>query len=76
MRKLRYSTTVHAQPRPLPEHGWRNQLMLARRKSREQAIGALGLLGRARDHAADEEELRIVAAVEIGVDGFHVEILR
>ena len=45
--------------------------MLARGEARQQAIGALGLLGGALDHAADQKELRIVAAMQFAVDGFH-----
>ena len=63
--------TVNARPRALPELRRRDQLVLARFEPRQQPVGALGLLGGALDHAADEEELRIVAAMQFGVDGFH-----
>ena len=63
--------TVNARSRPLPKHGWRDQFVLARGKPCQQPVGALGLLGRAHDHAADEKELRIVAAVQFAVDGFN-----
>src|SRR3954470_20837113 len=37
----------------------------------EQTVGALGLLRGALDDTADQEELRIVAAVQFGMDSFH-----
>ena len=65
--------TVNPRPRPLPEHIRRDQLVLAHCQPRQQPVGALGLLGGALDHAADEKELRIVAAMQVGVDGFHLK---
>jgi hypothetical protein len=50
--KIQIFRTVHARPRPLPEHNRRDQLVLARRKPRQQPISALRLLGGALDHAA------------------------
>ena len=69
--KVQIFRTVHARPRPLPEHRRRDQLVFARRKPCEQTVGTLRLFGGALDHAADEEELRIMAAMKVGVDGFH-----
>jgi hypothetical protein len=45
--------------------------MLARLQSRQQPVRAFGLFGRAPDHAANQEELRIVAAMQLGMDSFH-----
>ena len=50
--------------------------MLAGLQPLEQAVGALGLLGGALDDAADQEELRIVAAMQFGIDGFHSKLLK
>ena len=55
----------------LPEHSGRNQFVLAGLQSREQPVGAFGLFGGALDDAAHQEELRIVAAVQFGIDGLH-----
>lgn len=55
----------------LPEFRRLDQLMLAVPQSLEQAIGALGLLGGALDDPANQEELRIMAAVQLSMDGFH-----
>jgi hypothetical protein len=62
---------VDARTRPLPECGWLDQLMLALPEPFEQAVGAFGLLGGALDDTANQEELRIVAAMQLGMDGFH-----
>ena len=61
---------MNARPRPLPEHGRLNQLVLARGKPGQQPVGPLGLLGGALDHAAHQKELRIVAAMQFAIDGF------
>jgi hypothetical protein len=45
--------------------------MLAVLQALEQAVCALGLLGGALDDTANQEELRIVAAVQFGMDGLH-----
>jgi hypothetical protein len=45
--------------------------MLAVLQPSKQAIGTLGLLGGALDDTANQEELRIVTAVQFGMDGFH-----
>ena len=58
-------------PRPLTENGRRDQIVLAGLQSCQQTIGALRLLGGALDDAAHQEELRIVAAMQFGVDGLH-----
>jgi len=44
--------------------------VLARGKPGQQPVGALGLLGRALDHAAHQKELRVVTAVQFAIDGF------
>ena len=62
---------VNPRTRPLPERGRLDQSMLAVLQPLEQAVGAFGLLGGALDDAANQEELRIVAAVQFGMDGFH-----
>src|SRR6201999_1998778 len=62
---------VHPRSRPLPEHGRLDQAMLACLQPGQQPIGALGLLGRALDDTANQKELRIVAAMKFGIDGFH-----
>ena len=69
--KAKIFGTVHPGPRALTENGRRNQVVLAGLQPRQQAIGALGLLGGALDDAAHQEELRIVAAMQFGVDGLH-----
>ena len=58
-------------PRALTENGRRDQIVLAGFQSCQQPIGAFGLLGGALDDAAHQEELRIVAAVQFGIDGLH-----
>src|SRR5206468_6933085 len=62
---------VDARAGTLSELGRFDQLMFAVLQPLEQAVGALGLLGGALDDAANQEELRIVAAVQFGMDGFH-----
>ena len=62
---------VNPGPRPLTENGRRDQIVLASFQPRQQTIGALRLLGGALDDAAHQKELRIVAAVQFGVDGLH-----
>jgi hypothetical protein len=62
---------VNARARALAECRRLDQLMLAVLQALEQTIGALGLLSGAFDDAANQEELRIVAAVQFGMDGFH-----
>ena len=62
---------MNARARPLPECGRLDQLVLAVLQALEQTVGALRLLGGALDDTADQEELRIVAAVQFGMDGFH-----
>jgi hypothetical protein len=62
---------VNARAGPLPECRRLDQLMLAVLQPLEQAVGALGLLGGALDDTANQEELRIMAAVQFGMDGFH-----
>jgi hypothetical protein len=56
----------------LSEFGRLDQRMLARLQPAKQPIGALGLLGGTLDHAAHQEELRIVASVQLGIDGLHL----
>ncbi len=56
---------------PLPEVRRLDQLVLAVLQTFQQAVGPLGLLGGALDDTANQEELRIVAAVQFGMDGFH-----
>lgn len=63
--------TVDARTRSLPECGRLDQLMLAVLEPFEQAVGTFGLLGGPLDHTANQEELRIVAAMQLGMDGFH-----
>jgi hypothetical protein len=62
---------VNASARALAEFGRLDQLMFAIPQTFKQTIGALGLLGGALDDTANQEELRIVAAVQFGMDGFH-----
>ena len=62
---------VDPRPRSLTENGRRDQIVLAGLQSCQQTIGALRLLGGALDDAAHQEELRIVAAMQFGVDGLH-----
>jgi hypothetical protein len=62
---------MDARTRLLPECGWLDQLVLAVLEPLKQAVGTLGLLGGALDHTANQEELRIVAAMQLGMDGFH-----
>ena len=62
---------VNSRARALAECRRLDQLMLAVLQALEQAIGALGLLGGALDDAANQEELRIVTAMQFGMDGFH-----
>jgi hypothetical protein len=64
---------VDPRARPLAENRRRNQIVLAGFQPREQSIGALGLLCGALDDAPHQEKLRIVAAMEFGVDGFHTD---
>src|SRR5262249_19601933 len=63
--------TVDSRARPLPERDRLDQLMPALLDPPKQSIGALGLLGRALDDAAHQEELRIMAAGQLGIDGVH-----
>jgi hypothetical protein len=63
--------TMNPCPRPLPEHHGLDQFVPARAEPGEQAIGAFGLLGGAPDHAANQKELRIVAAVQFRINGLH-----
>ncbi len=62
---------VDPRARSLPERGRFDQLMLAGFHSRQQPVRPFGLLGRAPDHAANQEELRIVTAMQFGIDSFH-----
>ena len=71
--KAQIFRTVHARARALAEFGRRDQIVLAGLQPFEQPVGALGLFGGALDHAAHQEELRIVAAVLFGIDGLHVD---
>jgi hypothetical protein len=45
--------------------------VVAGRQPGQQAIRAFGLLGGALDDAAHQKELRIVAAMQFGVDSLH-----
>jgi len=63
--------TVNSRTRALPEHVWRNQIVLAGLEPRKQPVGAFGLFGGALDDTANQKELRIVAAVQFSVDGLH-----
>ena len=62
---------MNPRPRPLPERNRLNQFVLARLEPGQQAIGTFGLLGGALDDAANQKELRIVAAMQFGIDGLH-----
>ena len=63
--------TVNPCARTLPEHGRRDQFVLAGLQPREQPVGAFGLFGGALDDAAHQKELRIVTAMQFSVDGLH-----
>ena len=71
LQKAKIFGAVDPRPRPLTENGRRDQIVLAGLQSCQQPIGALRLLGGALDDAAHQEELRIVAAMQFGVDGLH-----
>src|SRR5207249_10643816 len=71
LQKAKIFGAVHPRPRPLTENSRRNQIVLAGFQSRQQTIGALRLFGSALDHAPNQEELRIVAAMQFGIDGLH-----
>src|SRR3954452_1449748 len=66
---------MDARARRLAEMYWRDQLVIAGLQSYQQAIRAFGLLGGALDDAAHQIELRIVAAMQLGVDGLHADAL-
>jgi hypothetical protein len=67
---------MHSCPRPLPERDRFDQIVLARLEPREQPIGAFGLLGGSLDDAANQEELRVVASMQFGMDGLHADAPR
>src|SRR6478672_6941012 len=71
LEKAKIFGAVDPRPRALAENRRRDQIMLAGLQSRQQAIGALGLLGGALDDTPHQEKLRIVAAMQFGVDGLH-----
>ena len=71
LQKTKIFGAVDPRPRSLTEHGRRDQVVLAGLQPCQQPVGALGLLGGALDDAAHQEELRIVAAMQFGVDGLH-----
>jgi len=65
--------TVHPRARSLTKDCWLDQHVLAVLQALEQAVGALRLFGGAPDDAADQKELRVVAAMAFGMDRFHAE---
>ena len=64
-------SAVNSRARSLPEYGRLDQLVPARLQSCQQPVRAFRLLGGALDDAANQEELRIVAPMQFGVDRFH-----
>ena len=52
-------------------HGF-DDIVLTRHETRKKPVGAFGLLACSPDHAPNEDELRIVAAMPIGEDGFQL----
>jgi len=73
LEKTQIFRAVHARPGTLAKDRRFDQRVLAGLQSREQSIGALGLLGGAPDDAPHQEELRIVAAMQFGVYGLHTD---
>ena len=64
---------MHPGARSLAERNGLDELMGAGGKSLQQAVRALRLFGGAPDHAAHQEELRIMAAMPFSVDRFQVK---
>ena len=71
--KAQIFRAVHPGARPLAERNGLDELMGAGGKPLEQTVRALGLFGGAPDHAAHQEELRVMAAMPFGVDRFQVK---
>jgi hypothetical protein len=71
LHKTQIFGAVDARPRALTEHRGLDEGVLAGLQPCQQPVGAFGLFGGALDHAAHQEELRIVAAMQFGVDGLH-----
>jgi hypothetical protein len=71
LQKAKIFGAVNPRPRTLAETRRCDQIVLACLQSRQQPVGALRLLGGTLDHAAHQEELRIVAAMQFGIYGLH-----